>query len=150
MDSTETMNSTETLIRDLADRAELTELVARHSVWVDERRFDETEQLFTADVVVESMRGRAVGIDELHRVVGHGHDRYLRTLHSKSNIVVELDGDTADVRAHDIGVYVLDDDTEAIAAAQHHYGARRTEKGWRFDRLKVVPFALTEAIGRNL
>ena len=57
------MADIETLIRELADRAELTELVARHSLWVDERRFGETGRLFTDDVVVESMRGRATGTE---------------------------------------------------------------------------------------
>lgn len=32
------MTSTETLIRELADRAELADLVARHSLWIDEGR----------------------------------------------------------------------------------------------------------------
>jgi hypothetical protein len=32
------MTSTETLIRALADRAELADLVARHSLWIDEGR----------------------------------------------------------------------------------------------------------------
>ena len=32
------MTSTETLIRALVDRAELADLVARHSLWIDEGR----------------------------------------------------------------------------------------------------------------
>lgn len=51
------MTGTETLIRELADRAELADLVARHSLWVDEGRWDETDRLFTEDVVVKSLRG---------------------------------------------------------------------------------------------
>lgn len=144
------MTSTDILIRELADRAELADLVARHSLWIDERRFDETDQLFTDGVVVESMRGRATGIDELHRLVGAGHDHYRRTLHSKGNIIIELSGDTATVRAHDIAVFILDDKSEAIAAGRHRYEARRTEKGWCFTHLEVQPFALTEALGREL
>jgi hypothetical protein len=71
-------------------------------------------------------------------------------MHSKSNLVIELDGDVASVQASDLAVYLLDDKTEAIAAAVHHYGARRTQDGWRFDRLDVTPVALTEALGRAL
>ncbi|SDM13611.1 SnoaL-like domain-containing protein [Nonomuraea maritima] len=46
------------MIRVLADRAELADLVARHSLRVDEGRYDETDRLFTEDVVVNSPVGR--------------------------------------------------------------------------------------------
>ncbi|MEO3748762.1 nuclear transport factor 2 family protein [Plantactinospora sp. B5E13] len=144
------MTSTETLIHALADRAELADLVARHSLWIDEGRYGETDRLFTGDVVVKSPRGEARGIEALIELVRSGHDTYVRTLHSKSNLVIEVDGETAKVRAHDIAVFVIDDKTEAIAAGFHHYGARRTEHGWRFDHLVVTPVALTEALDRAL
>ncbi|AKH83618.1 hypothetical protein AA958_16940 [Streptomyces sp. CNQ-509] len=144
------MPGTETLIRDLADRAALADLVARHSLWIDEGRFDETDRLFTPDVVVRSPRGEAHGIEALVGLARGGHDTYVRTLHTKSNLVIVIDGRTATVRAHDVAVFVLDDKTEAIAAAIHRYGARRTEDGWRFDRLDVTPVALTEALDRAL
>ncbi|WP_067793203.1 nuclear transport factor 2 family protein [Actinomadura formosensis] len=144
------MTSTETLIRALADRAELADLVARHSLWIDEGRYGETDRLFTEDVVVKSPRGEAHGIGALIELVCSGHDTYVRTLHSKSNLIIEVDGETATVRAHDIAVFVIDDNAEALAAGFHHYGARRTEDGWRFDRLVVTPVALTEALDRAL
>jgi hypothetical protein len=144
------MTSTDTLIRELADRAELADLVARHSLWIDEARYDETGRLFTEDVVVTSRRGEARGPEAIIAVARSGHDRYARTVHNKSNLVIELDGDVASVRVHDLAIYVLDDQTEAVAAAIHHYGARRTPDGWRFDRLDVTPVAQTEALGRAL
>ncbi|WP_204052878.1 nuclear transport factor 2 family protein [Microbispora siamensis] len=143
------MTATETLIRVLADRAELADLVARHSLWVDEGRYDETDRLFTEDVVVKSPRGEAHGIKELIQLVS-AHRVYARTLHIKANLVIEVDGETATVRAHDVAVFVLDDKTEAIAAGILRYGARRTETGWRFDRLEISPIAVTEALDRAL
>lgn len=143
------MTSTDALIRELADRAELTDLVARHSLWVDEG-YAGTDRLFAEDVVVTSVRGQAHGIEALDALVRKGHDAYARTLHSKSNLVIEIDGDTATVRAHDIAVYVIDDKTESLAAAIHRYRARRSDGGWRFDRLDVSPVALTEALARAL
>lgn len=144
------MASTETLVRALADRAELADLVARHSLWIDEGRYHETDQLFTDDVAVTSPRGQAHGIPALIALVRSGHDTYVRTLHSKSNLIIEVDGAIAKVRAHDIAVFVIDDKAEAIAAGIHHYGARRTRDGWRFDHLVVTPVALTEALDRAL
>jgi hypothetical protein len=144
------MTSAETLIRELADRAELADMVARHSLWIDERRYDETGRLFTEDVVVKSPRGEARGIEALHGLVRKGHDTYRRTLHNKCNLVIEVNGETATVRAHDIAVFVIDDKTEAVAAGFHRYAARRTEDGWRFDRLEITPVALTGALDRAL
>ena len=144
------MTGTDTLVRELADRAELADLVARHSLWIDEGRYDESDRLFTEDVVVTSLRGRARGLGELVELVRSRHDDYARTLHNKSNLVIEIDGDTAAVRAHDIAVFVVDDESEAIAAAVHRYGARRTGDGWRFDRLEITPVALTAALDRAL
>ncbi|WP_350280013.1 nuclear transport factor 2 family protein [Kribbella sp. HUAS MG21] len=137
-------------LRELIDRAELADLVARHSLWIDEQRYDESDQLFTEDVVVESRRGTAQGIDALVALVRKGHDTYARTIHNKSNLVIEVDGDTATVRAHDVAVFVIDDKSEAIAAAIHRYGARRTAQGWRFDRLEITPVALTADLERAL
>jgi hypothetical protein len=144
------MPSTEALIRDLADRAELAALVARHSLWIDEARYDETSRLFTDDVVVNSRRGQARGPEALVSAARAAHEQYPRTMHSKANLIIETDGDVASIRAHDLAVYVLDDKTEAVAAAIHRYGARRTRDGWRFDRLDVIPVALTEALARAL
>lgn len=143
------MTATEILIRVLADRAELADLVARHSLWVDEGRYDETDRLFTDDVVVKSPRGEAHGITELIELVS-AHHVYARTLHSKSNLVIDVDGETATVRAHDVAVFVINDKTEAVAAGILRYGARRTEIGWRFDRLEITPIAVTEALGRAI
>ncbi|WP_205325957.1 nuclear transport factor 2 family protein [Glycomyces sp. YM15] len=146
LDSTDTA----TLIRELADRAALDDLVARHSVWIDEARWDQTDRLFTDDVVASSLRGEAHGIEALIALVDKGHDTIASTLHNKTGVIIDLDGDTATVRAHDIGVFIYDDETAAIAAGIHHYRARRTEDGWRFDRLRVEPVALTTALDRAL
>lgn len=144
------MTTTETLIRELADRAELADLIARHSVWIDESRWDETDRIFTDDVVARSPRGEARGIKALVDLVSPHSDDFAATVHAKSNLVIDLDGDTATVRAHDIAVFAIDDKTEAIAAGIGRYSARRTERGWRINRLEILPVAMTEALTRAL
>lgn len=142
------MTGTETLIRALADRAELADLVARHSRWIDEGRWDETRRIFTEDVVTTSPRGEARGIESLLALVGRGHDAFARTLHHKSGLVIDLDGDTAAVRANDLAVFVVDDESVSVAAGVAHYRARRTPDGWRFSHLEIEPVALTASIDR--
>lgn len=142
------MTATSSLLRELADRAELADLVARHSLWIDEGRYDRTTELFTDDVVVTTAGGEVRGVEALVEAARARHAAYAGTLHSKGNLVIELDGARASVRANDVAVYLLDDATEALAAAIHRYGARRTERGWRFDRLEVTPVALSAALDR--
>ncbi|GAA3079923.1 hypothetical protein JOF29_004874 [Kribbella aluminosa] len=137
-------------LRELIDRSELAELVARHSLWIDELRYDESEQLFTDDIAVTSLRGEATGVEALVQLARKGHDTYVGTLHNKSNLMIAIDGDTATVRANDIAVLVRHDMTEEIAAAIHYYRARRTSEGWRFDRLEIVPQSLTAPLERAI
>ncbi|MEU6248210.1 nuclear transport factor 2 family protein [Glycomyces sp. NPDC047010] len=143
------MTDTDTLVRRLADRAALEDLVARHTVWIDEERWDETGRIFTEDVAVTSPRGEARGIPALVALVSGGNG-YEATLHTKANLVIDLDGDTASLRANDIGVFLKEGNEAAVAAGTHHYTARRTGDGWRFDGLRVAPFALTGGIARAL
>ena len=147
--STEALHHTPGLA-ELADRIELTDLIARHSLWLDEARYEESDRLFTEDFVVKSVRGEASGFEDVVALARAAHDRYVRTLHSKSNLVIEIDGDVASVRANDIAVFVIDDKTEAVAASVLHYSARRTANGWRFDRLEITPVAVTEPLNRAL
>ncbi|MEU5875330.1 nuclear transport factor 2 family protein [Glycomyces sp. NPDC047369] len=141
--------TTEDTLRRLADRAALEDLVARHTVWIDEARWDETDRIFTEDVAVASPRGEARGIPALVALVSGGNG-YEATLHTKANLVIDLDGDTAALRANDIGVFLKEGNEAAVAAGTHHYTARRTPDGWRFDGLRVAPFALTSGIARAL
>lgn len=141
---------TDPLIRELLDRSELAALVARHSLWIDEGRFDESDRLFTDDVTVTAPRGQATGIPALIELADSGHHQYTRTLHSKADLVIEITGDTATVRANDIAVFITGDSSAAIAAGIHRYHARRTPDGWRFDRLDIEPIALTADVDRIL
>ncbi|MEV3937414.1 nuclear transport factor 2 family protein [Glycomyces sp. NPDC049804] len=125
-------------IRDLTDRAALEQLVNRHSRWIDEHRFDETDQLFTTDVHVASPLGEARGIDELNALAASGDPHQEATLHSKSGALIDIDGDTATLRTNDIAI-LLHADKAGIAAAVHHYEAVRTEQGWRFSKLRIQP-----------
>lgn len=140
--------TTEHLLRELADRAELTDLVARHGRWIDEGRWDETDRIFTPDVITRSPRGEAHGFDELLALVRRGHDKFERTVHFKSNLVIDLDGDTASVRINDLAVFVVDDANVSLAAGTARYEARRTENGWRVSALEIAPAALTESVAR--
>jgi hypothetical protein len=71
-------------------------------------------------------------------------------MHTKTNLIIDLNGDTATMRAHDVGVFALDNEKEAISAAIQQYTARRTNTGWRINTLTITPVALSAPLPRAL
>ncbi|MEM9466166.1 MAG: nuclear transport factor 2 family protein [Actinomycetota bacterium] len=65
---------------DPSDEAELRRLVERYASIVDDRRFDDLDQVFTSDSVLETGRGRRDGLAEIRAAMAGLH-RYDRTDH---------------------------------------------------------------------
>jgi hypothetical protein len=133
-------------IQDLADRAELQDLLARQGLWLDERRFEAAAGIFTDDVTVTTLGGQAAGIEAVTAQARRVHTRYARTQHVTSNVLVDLDGDRATVRANLIAVFADDDEQPGpvarpvmVLGERYRFEAVRTARGWRFSRVEVVP-----------
>lgn len=131
------------LVRELADRAEITELIARSGLWLDEQRWDETGRIFTDDVFAKTPGGEAKGLTALAESARTAHAGYEHTHHAFSNIVIDLDGDTASVRSLSNVVFALGDGTLTYLTARYRHQARRTEDGWRFSALEIIPNSRT-------
>ena len=131
-------------LQELADRAEITDLLTRQGLWLDERRFDETASVFTEDATVETLGGRAEGIEALTEQARRNHTAYDRTQHITTNAAIDLDGDRAVVRANLIAAFVRNDGTAVpepalLLGERYHFDAVRTPQGWRFSRVRVTP-----------
>ncbi|MCW2861824.1 MAG: hypothetical protein JWP48_3532 [Actinoallomurus sp.] len=125
-----------------ADRAELTDLLARQGLWLDERRFDETASIFTEDATVDTRGGRAEGRQALAEQAHRNHARFARTQHVTSNVLIDVAGDRATVRANLIATFVRDaaEPVPDLAIGErYHFDAVRTADGWRFSRVQVTP-----------
>lgn len=133
-----------TRLQELADRADLTDLVARQGLWLDELGFDDAEQtaaVFTADATVETPGGRAEGRQTLSAQARRNHERYARTQHQTSNILIDLDGDRADVRANLLATLVRDaavPEPTLTLGERYRFEAVRTAQGWRFSHVEVT------------
>ena len=130
-----------TLLHDLNDRREITDLVSRLGLWLDEGRFDEAPSILTDDVAVSTPGGHAEGIE---RVIAqarrnHQHDALQHVI---SNVLIDLDGDRADVRANLVATFV------GSRIEQHgeryRFEAARTRDGWRLSRVEVKPVWVRE------
>lgn len=142
---------TDIIVRALADRAELAELVARQGLWIDERRFEETREMFTDDVEIRLPGFEARGATTLAEVARKRHEEYESTQHATTNLVIDLDGNTAAVRAGVQAVFKLTDGKSLVlTTARYRFDAERTDHGWRFTSIEVTPTSRTTAIERDL
>jgi hypothetical protein len=141
-----------TQLRELADRAEVSELVSRYVLAVDERRVREATDLYVDGFVLDFPAAvfRLVRPDPALPAVRYhvdtpeplqeltGHTPYSALQHMTSNVIVELSGDTAHVRANLIAAHVHErPDSHFDLGGIYEFDAVRTDDGWRLSRVKL-------------
>ena len=85
----------------MSDKEEIRELLARYCFALDADRFEDMAALFTADGVWETAFGTGTGRDGIAaqaRAIATGPRP--RRVHLTTNIVIQLDGDTATARSN--------------------------------------------------
>ena len=119
------------------DRFAVTDLVQRLYVLLDEQRYDELGSVYTDDVELQFPSAHMVGLEATIATARTRGERYARTQHVNTDIVVELDGDAARVRSNHLAFHVHDAETPAVhmdAGVVHRFDAVRTDVGWRLAR----------------
>jgi hypothetical protein len=81
-------------VRELLDRAQIHDLLARYARGVDRRDLDLVRSCFTDDAAYEGALSKS-DIAQALATLREGLARYTTTMHFIANQVVELDGDTA-------------------------------------------------------
>jgi hypothetical protein len=150
------------LITRLADRAELTELIFRVSLCLDEHRFEDLADLFVEDGVVVTPAGAARGRAALVAHAVQGNAQYERMQHVTSNVLIDFDADGAggdeDAAATDaaadrariranIVAHLCEgaDPNPVVARGGVSLGkAVRTPEGWRLTELEARPTWATQ------
>ena len=135
-------------LRELTDRAEITQLVARLGRFLDERRFDTAREVFVEQIAVDTPGGTAQGIDAVVAQASRNHD-VDRTQHVITDVLIDLDpaGDRATVAANLTVVFVPDAATPArhrTLGERYAFEAVRTADGWRLARVEVTPVWVSE------
>jgi 3-phenylpropionate/cinnamic acid dioxygenase small subunit len=129
--------TTSTLLHDLTDRHEIADLVSRLGLWLDEGRFDEAPSILTQDVAVSTPGGQAQGIERVIAQARRNH-QHAHLQHVITNVLVDLDGDRAAVRAN-LVVTFADDAISSQQGERYRFEAVRTADGWRLSRVQVRP-----------
>ena len=104
-------------IQTLADRAEITDLFVNLGRCLDEHDFDGLKEVLTEDVVGTTPGGTQEGRDALIAQARRNHEDYDRLAHQFNSILVDVDGDTATIRAYVTGSFGHTDSTGARCAS---------------------------------
>lgn len=119
-------------------------VLARYCRYLDDQRYDDVVALFAPDGVLDSMGTRAEGhaaIRAFFPELGQVGDRP-ETMHSLSNVVVEMEGDAA--RAESDWVMIRRDEhgaTGIVLAGRYRDELQRLDGEWYFSSRAPVALA---------
>lgn len=124
-------------LRDLTDRAEITDLLNRYLRSLDHGVLDDewARAFHTEDVTAEMPVGTVHGRDAVLDRVRQGMALFDRTAHFGTNNVIEVDGDRATARGVQLSTHVLAGGRDDLFVSAGHTEADlvRTPDGWRIS-----------------
>jgi hypothetical protein len=124
---------------DFADRESIRDLLARNTAWLEGYGVD-PETVFAPQITLHSARGEVTGIPAVAERIGPKPDADTRFQHFFTDIVITLDGDTADLQAnllvHGFRAGQAPHNTRGLRA---HYGAARIGGRWLFTDAGITP-----------
>lgn len=136
-------------LRQIQDRLAIQDLISTFCHMVDTRLLETvTDEVFTADAILDYGYKRMVGRDEIHRFYNAFDDLILGTSHTVANPLIRIDGDTAIALHRVMGAHwhKQPGDTIRIQAADEIMIAgyqdrlRREPQGWRISERIIVQF----------
>ena len=123
-------------LQEISDRLEIQQLLAAYSTAVDGGHFEDVDDLFTDDAVIDlSATGGADGpYGEVMSWMSKTLSAFGAYMHVVSSTDLRLDGDTATARTACVNPLALDADSKAIYLICFWYDDEfaRTPGGWRF------------------
>ncbi len=124
-------------LQELADHRELIDLVSRLYSVLDEERFGDLAEIYTADAVLVFPSARMEGLEAIERIARRRAEAFDRMQHLTTDVLVELDGDRASLRTNHVAFHVHRDagaGQHYDAGVVHRFDAVRTPAGWRLSR----------------
>ena len=117
------------------DREQITDLISRLGRWLDDKQFDDARSVLTEDVTVSTPGGQAEGLERVVAQASRNHQ--VPTQHLITNVLVDIDGDTAAATANLLVTFARD--TLDQQGERYRFDAARTPDGWRLRRIEVTP-----------
>jgi SnoaL-like domain len=148
----------EARLKDQVDRNEITDLVNRLGVCLDEGRFDEMRSLLVEDATARTPGGAAEGREAVVAQAIRNHRPEEANQHVISNVLIEPNGDRAEVRANLVASFASPPDPDDATPAPpvqytvgevYRFDVVRTPQGWRFGRVESVPVWRSGSLDRG-
>ncbi len=123
------------------EQAQIGEVLVRYATGIDRRDWSLFRTCWTEDVEADyGAAGSFSGANSICEFMAATHERMGDTFHRLSNVVIELDGDTATARSYFHAVLMIRrDDPNRWVDFLGYYDDDfvRTPEGWRIRRRKV-------------
>jgi hypothetical protein len=142
--------TTDATLQKLVDRNEITDLVHRLGVTLDEGHFDDMRSLLVEDATVRTPGGMAEGRDAVIAQARRNHRPEQPSQHVITNLLIDHDGDRAHARANLVVAFgplasatvserPLELPVEYTAGQVYGFDLLRTPGGWRFSGIETTP-----------
>jgi hypothetical protein len=122
----------------MEDGLELSAMVSRVVRCLDDHEYEGLRACFTENATIRTPGGLSTGPDAIITQARTRHAEYAATHHLMTDVLVDLDGDQATVRANQQATLVGQGDTPTSQlGAVYRLTAARTGAGWRFTQMQV-------------
>lgn len=129
------------------DRADVAQLIYRLYACMDEGRFGDLRSVFADEIAVRTPGGPAEGREAVIAQAARNHSTEERVQHFAHNVLVEVDGDRAHVRADVVVTFSdaaapegrLAPEPRFTLGERFRYEAIRSPEGWRLSRVDATP-----------
>lgn len=137
---TESGSSADSRLQELADRMDVTDLISRLGVVLDEKRIDDLITVFTEDATGQFPSGGFDGVAELAEYGRSTIPAFEQLQHVITNVLVDLNGDRAEARANLVSFNVPsaeDPATHFDVGGLYRFEAVRQPEGWKLSRVEL-------------
>ena len=135
---------------DHTDKTAISDVLTRYMTAIDRRDWSLYRSCFTEDIKLDGPVGSWTNREDLANAMDEWHAPLGLTVHHISNVVVDVDGDTATARSY--GNAILQTSQEHYEKVLNLHGFYddtlvRTQDGWKISRriIKVVSAVLGES-----
>jgi hypothetical protein len=123
-------------LQEISDRMEISDLLARYSAAIDGRRWDDLDQVFTADAVIDysEMGGIRGSLAEQKAFLASVMPSFAGFQHLTATSTFDIVGDTARVRTICFNPMVVTDEQQVLFCGLWYRDVLvRTPEGWRIS-----------------
>ena len=126
--------------REVADRAEIADLIVRYTRAIDQREWTQLDSIFTTDAHIDysAFGGITGGLEEAKSFLAESMPVFSKTQHMLGLPAVTVDGDRATAVTPCHNPMLMGEGKDArimICSLWYHHELTRTGGGWRISRL---------------